>query len=117
MTRLLLVVSVVALAGCPPPPHYAIIEVRSPEPVGDALVAAECGPYHGAATRTDDLGRARVAVSGRVVAGRCLVLVAKQGYSTVETDGVQLCNTATACPATVIELPQRTYAQPPAGAP
>jgi hypothetical protein len=133
MKRLLCLLPLAALAGCPPPPRYAVVEVLGPEPIEDALVATDCGhdAHHnwGNAVRTDDSGRVRVPVYGDMPADRCVVTVAKPGYPTVEADGVQLCSTPTACPPTIVQLfraygfpvapqppiytPPRTYAQPP----
>jgi hypothetical protein len=132
MHRLLLLF---ALAGCPPPTQYLIADVTAGNaPVADAMVAADCHrEYDGpdAALRTDATGRARLPMRGRVAADRCSITVAKPGYPTVEADGVNLCTTASSCPAIVIELsaapysiverpalpppvfPQREYARPP----
>lgn len=122
-----------ALAGCPPPPRYANVEVRDPAPVPDAVVAIDCGLTDSSALRTDDQGRVRIPVFGKAPADRCTLTVAKPDYPTVEVDAVQLCSTPTACPPTIVQLfraygfpyrtvpldddppPVRTYAQPPGG--
>jgi hypothetical protein len=109
------------LAGCPPPPRYAVVEVYDPEPVQDALVATDCGKYNNNAMRTDDSGRARIRISGDIAPDRCVVTVAKPGYPTVQASSVQLCSVATACPATIVQLfspydapvYERSYAEPP----
>ncbi len=90
------------LAGCPPPHRYARIEVRGPQPVAQALVAAECGPER-AAQRTDDSGVARLRLWNTARADRCTVTVARPGYETVEASGVTLCTSPTGCPALVVE--------------
>jgi hypothetical protein len=98
-------VMLLSLAGCPPPSQYLITDVVAARaPVDDALVAADCGDYHQAARRTDDRGRARLALSGKVDPSRCLVTVAKPGYRTVETPVAATCTDATACPAMLIWL-------------
>ena len=124
-----LALAVLALAGCPPPPRYAVVEVYDPEPVQDALVAADCGTYSGIAMRTDGTGRARIPIHGDITPEHCVVTVAKPGYPTVQADPVQLCTAPNACPATIVQLFSmygvpvdmpvdatpfgRTYAQPP----
>ena len=122
----LTILCVLGLAGCPPPPRYAVIDVIDPAPVEDALVSADCGRFRGAAMRTDDRGRATVQLRGEEAIDQCVLTVAKPGYPTVEVEGVQVCTYATACPPTIVqmlaavgvELPQpppeyRSYAQPP----
>lgn len=117
MQRLLCLV-VLALAGCPPPPRYAVVDVYDPRPVQDAMVAAECGKYTGAAMRTDDAGRARLPITGVFPADRCVLTVAKPGYPTLEIGAVQLCSSPSACPSTIVELfglrdpYERSYAEP-----
>jgi hypothetical protein len=91
------------LTGCPPPPRYAVIQVHDPAPVGDALVAADCGQFRRAAMRTDDSGFARLPLGDEVPAEHCVVTVAKPGYHTAEVSGVQLC-TSPACPPLMVEL-------------
>src|SRR5262245_41742404 len=92
------------LCSCTPPPRYAVVRVFDPTtaPVGEAMVATDCGQFHGYGMRTDETGFARVQVDSSVAAQRCVVTVAKPGYHTVETDGVQLCTTAT-CPPLIVE--------------
>lgn len=119
---------VLLLAGCPPPPRYAVVTIHDPSPVANALVAAECGAYS-AATQTDDAGYARLALPYDAPDDRCTLTVAKPGYRTGRTNIVQLCTNATACPPIVIDFiaaysfamprtfrarpSERTYAQPP----
>lgn len=132
MKRLLYLLPL-ALAACPAPPRYAVVEVLGPAPVEDALVATDCGRDRGNAMRTDEAGHVRVPVYGNMTADRCVVTVAKPGYPTVEASGLQLCSSPTACPPTIVQLfraygypvapqppiytppppPPRTYAQPP----
>jgi hypothetical protein len=116
--------AVLALAGCPPAPRYAVVDVVDPEPVNDALVAADCGKIYGAAARTDDTGRARLEIHPDADPRRCTVTVAKPGYPTVATLLYALCSTVTACPPTLVQLVElepvptptsRAYAQPPGG--
>lgn len=105
---------VLALAGCPPPPRYAVVQVTTPmpegnAPVGDAMVAAICGKApatRSSATRTDDLGRARLSMSGRMDAATCSLVVAKPGYATAEGGSVSVCDTPNQCPPTYVELPR-----------
>ena len=96
----------VALAGCPPPPRYAVVQVGAPEPLAEAMVAARCGTAT-TATRTNDLGRARVSIRTPAPAARCSLTVAKPGYSTIETGGVELCDSPTSCPPIGILLVPR----------
>ena len=108
MQRLLCLAAASVLAGCPPPPRYAVVDVVEdaprPAPVSNALVTTDCGkPYEGA-ERTDELGRARVRLFERVSADRCVLVVAKPGYATVVTPLVQLCDHLSPCPATVVAL-------------
>ena len=119
---------VLVLAGCPPPPRYAVVRVHDPAPVANALVAAECSIYS-AATQTDDTGYARIALPYDVPDDRCTLTVAKPGYKTGRTHVLQLCTNPTACSPIVVNfvetfsfaLPktfrarpsERTYAQPP----
>ena len=91
------------LAGCPPPPRYAVVEVTTPAPLADAMVAARCG-MSSVATRTNDVGRTRLTVHGQASADRCVLTVAKPGYTTVETTGVELCTSPTACPPVGIHV-------------
>jgi hypothetical protein len=86
----------VLLAGCPPPPRYAVVVAPA-----DALVALSCGPTS-TATRTDDLGRARLVVHGDVDPAACTLVVGKPGLPTVERSGVELCSTPTGCRAMVV---------------
>lgn len=99
---LVLLAGLAGLAGCPPPGRYARIEVRGPQPLPRALVAAECG-LERAAQRTDDRGHAQLRMSHAVNASQCTMTVAYPGYSTVQARGVTLCTSPTACPALVIE--------------
>jgi hypothetical protein len=113
-----------SLAGCPPPPRYVVADVFAANaPVQDAMVAADCGRERDAALRTDDTGRVRLPIRGRAAADRCVLTIAKPGYHTVETGGVQLCSKATACPTVFVRLFEaygfapaapRTYASPAA---
>ena len=98
-----------SLAGCPPPQQYVVADVIAARvPVDDALVAADCGDYHQSARRTDDRGRARLSLSGKVDPARCLVTVAKPGYRTVDARIAATCTDATACPPMLIWL-DRTF--------
>ncbi|MBA2543478.1 MAG: hypothetical protein H0V17_27800 [Deltaproteobacteria bacterium] len=103
--RSLLVLLVPALGGCPPPTRYLITDVHAARaPVADALVAADCGRDYGEpALRTDATGRARLRVRGEVAASKCTVIIAKDGFPTIEAAGIQLCTTPL-CPALVIDL-------------
>jgi hypothetical protein len=92
------------LAACPPPPRYVAAQVVSARaPVEDALVAAECGPWHSAARLTDDQGFTRLRLHGDVDISRCIVTVAKPGYRTVEASA-NACTTATGCPPFIVWL-------------
>jgi hypothetical protein len=92
-------------AGCPPPTRYIAVEVGGPRaPVTDAMVAADCGENHRSARRTDDRGLARVPVNGKFDASRCVVTVAKPGYHTAERSGANVCDTASGCPTTRVDL-------------
>ena len=98
-------VMLLSLAGCPPPPQYYVADVISSAaraPVEDALVAADCGRYEQAARRTDDRGRARLTLGGKVDPAHCTVTVAKPGYHSVETAVAATCTDVTACPPTLI---------------
>jgi hypothetical protein len=129
--RSLVVLLPLALAGCPPPTHYLIADVTAARrPVVDALVAADChggSEIHsrGAATRTDETGRARLQLPGSERADRCAVTIGKPGFPTVETEVFSLCTTP-ACPPLAIDLlpphapydyDGRTFATPPPGGP
>jgi len=97
--------ALLALAGCPPPNQFLITDVVSPQaPVDDALVAADCGNYQAAARRTDDRGRARLVLAGKIDPTRCIVTVAKPGYRTVDARVWATCTDATACPPMLIWL-------------
>jgi hypothetical protein len=104
MKTLLGLATLVALAGCPPPPRYAVVDVIDPAPVQDAVVASDCGEPQGTALRTDENGRARVQIFGKRSAERCVLTIAKPGYFTAIAGAVQLCTNATACPPTVVQL-------------
>jgi len=109
----LLYLALFSLAGCPPPPRYVVADVYAANlPVQDAMVAAECGRQRDAALRTDDTGRVRLPINGRVAADRCVLTIAKPGYRTVETGGVHLCTKATACPPIFVQLFE-AYGLPP----
>jgi hypothetical protein len=111
MRRLAYFPLAVGLAGCPPAPRYANVEVRDPGPVGDAVVAIDCGPTDAAVLRTDDQGRVRLVVHGKAPADRCTLTAVKPDHPTVEVDAVQLCSAPRACPATIIYL-ARPYGYP-----
>lgn len=94
----------VLLAGCPAAPRYVVADVFGPAgPLEGALVASHCTgvTYHSAA-RTDDEGRARLAM--RHEAARCGLLVAKPGFSTVEITGVHACSKPSSCPPVPVQL-------------
>ena len=108
MSRFLCFALLGALAGCPPPPRYAVVDVveQTPQaaPVSNALVATDCGKRFDAAARTDEDGHARVKLWGTPSADHCRLLVAKPGFTTVVTPIVQLCDHLSPCPSTLVAL-------------
>jgi hypothetical protein len=92
------------LAGCPAAPRYIVADVYgSAGPLQSALVASHCaGARANSAARTDEDGRARLAVRHEVA--QCGLLVAKPGYTTVEITGVHACSKPSSCPPVPVQL-------------
>lgn len=96
--------SLAVLAGCTPPPRYLVADVALHRvPIAGALVAAECGGATSAA-RTDERGRAQLALQGNVEAARCRVTVAAPELPTFEGGGASLCTAPRACPPMFVDL-------------
>lgn len=95
----------VALGGCPEAPRYVVTDVYVHRaPVEGALVAADCGHASRLALRTDDTGRARLALRGAPSGDRCTLTVAKPQLRTVEITGVSTCTAPLACPPMAVEM-------------
>jgi hypothetical protein len=115
MQRLPFLILSLALGGCPAGPRYLIADVHAQRvPVEGALVAADCGKVSKKAMRTDDSGRARLALHGTAPNAGCTVTVAAPSLPTVEVAGAGTCTAPLACPPIVVDLAQpRSDLRPP----